>query len=202
MSDSANPWTAECHASLSFIISWSLLKFMFTELVMPFNHFILSQPLLCLLSVFPSIEIFSYELVLCIKWPKYWSFRISASNEFSEMISSRIDWFDISCCPRDFQESSPAPQFKSINSLSLSPPYGPTLTPVHDLHNYWKDQSLPIWTFVNKVMSLLCNKLSRFVTAFLPNNKCLLIFWLQSLSIVILETKKIKSVIVSTFICP
>ena len=174
---------------------------MFTELVMPSNHFILSHPLLCLLSVFPSIEMFSNELVLCIRWPKYWSFRISA-NEFSEMISSRIDWFDISCCPRDFQESSPAPQFESINSLSLSPLYGPTLTPVYDLHDYRKDHSLTILTFVSKVMFLLCNKLSRFVTAFLPNSRCLLIFWLQSLSTVILETKKIKSVIVSTFICP
>ena len=150
-------------------------------------------------SVFPGIEMFFNELVLCIRRPKYWSFRISASDEFSELISSRIGWFDISCCPGDFQEASPAPQFESINSLSLSPLYGPTLTPVHD---YPKDHSLTIWTFVSKVMFLLCNKLSSFVSAFLPNSRCLLIFWLQPLSTVILETKKTKSVIVSTFVCP
>ena len=99
------------------------------------------------------------------------------------------------CSPRDSQESSPTPQFKSINSLALSFPYNPTLTTVHD---YWKKTiALTRWTFAGKVMSLLFNMLSMLVIAFLPRNKCLLISWLQSQSAVILEPKKIKSVTVS-----
>ena len=121
---------------LSFTVSQSLLKLMFTESVMPFNHLILCQPLL-LPSIFPSIRIFSDELALCIRWPKYWSFSfsISPSNEYSGLISFRIDQFDLLS---ETQESSPAPQFKSINSLALSFVYSPTLTSIHD---YWKNQS-------------------------------------------------------------
>ena len=91
----ATPWTAACQASLSFTISWSLLRLMSIELVMPSSHLILCHPLLLLPSVFPSIMVFSNESVLCIRWPKYWSFSfsISPSNEYS--ISFRIDWFDL-----------------------------------------------------------------------------------------------------------
>ena len=95
-----------------------------------------------------------------------------------------------------FQASSPAPQFKSISSSALGLLYGPALTSVHD---YWKNHTLTIWIFVGKVMSLLYNMLSRFVIAFFPRSKFLLISWLQLPSRVILEPKKIKSVIVSTF---
>ena len=129
------PQTAACHTSLSFIISWSLLKLTSIELVMPSNHLILHHPLLPLLSSFPSIRVFSNELVLPITWPKYWSFT------FSIVLMNIQDLFPsgwtvlISLQPRDCQESSPTPQFKSINSLVLSFLYNPTLTSIHD---YWK----------------------------------------------------------------
>ena len=99
------------------------------------------------------------------------------------------------CSPRDSQESSPTPQFKSINSLALSFLYTPTLTCIHD---YWKNRSLSRRTFVGKVMSLLFNMLSRLVITLLPKSKCLLISWLQSPSAVILEPRKLKSATVST----
>ena len=93
----ATPWTAACQASLSFTISWSLLKLMSIESVMPSNHLILCRPLLLLPSIFLSIRVFSNEPVLGIRWPKYWSFSfsISPSNEHSELISFRTDWFDL-----------------------------------------------------------------------------------------------------------
>ena len=93
----ATPWIAACQACLSFTIYQSLLKLMSIESVMPSNHLILCHPLLFLPSIFPSVRVFSNESVLCIRWPKYWSFSfsISPSNEYSEMISVRIDWFDL-----------------------------------------------------------------------------------------------------------
>ena len=91
------PWTAACQASLSFTISCSLLKLMSIELVMSSSHLILCPPLLLLPSIFPSIRVFSNEWALCIRWPKYWSFSfsISPSNGYSELISFRIDWFHL-----------------------------------------------------------------------------------------------------------
>ena len=130
-------WTAACQTSLSFF-SRSLLTLMSIESTMPFNHLILCCPLLLLISIFPSIRAFSNELSLRIRWPKYWSFSfsISPSNEYSGLISFRIDWFDLlPCSPRDSQESFPTPQFKSIISLMLSLLYGPILTSVYA---YWK----------------------------------------------------------------
>ena len=93
----ATPWSAACQAFLSFTISWSLLKFMPIESVMPSNHLIFCRPLLFLPSIFPSIRVFSNESVLHIRWPKYWSFRfyISSSNEYSGLISFRMDWLDL-----------------------------------------------------------------------------------------------------------
>ena len=91
----ANPWTATHQASQSFTISQSLLKLMSIELVMPSNHLILCHPLLLLSSIFPSIRVFSNESVLCIRWPKSWSFSINPSNEYSGLISLRIDWLDL-----------------------------------------------------------------------------------------------------------
>ena len=132
------------------------------------------------------------ESVLHIRWPKYWSFSISPSFRTNFL----YDWLVwLPCWSRDSQESSPAPQFKSINSSTFSFLYSPTLTSIHD---YWKNHNLTRWTLVDKVISLLLNTLSRFVIAFLPMSKCLLISWLQSPSAVILEPKKIKSLTVST----
>ena len=135
----ATPWTSVCQASLFITNSWSLLKLMSIELVMPSNHFILCHPLLLLPSTFPSIRVFSNESVLHIRWPKYWtfSFNISPSNEYSGLISFRIDWFDLSV--QGTQESSPTPQFKSNNSLALNFLYSSTLTSIHD---HWKNHSL------------------------------------------------------------
>ena len=133
------PRTAACQTSLSITNSQSLLKLMSIELMMPSNHLILCPPLLLLPSIFPSIRVFSNESVH-IMWPKYWSFSfsISPSNEYPGLISFRIDWFDLFVVQRDSQESSPTPQFKSINSLALSFLYGLTLTFIHD---YWKNHS-------------------------------------------------------------
>ena len=130
-------WTAACQVSLSFTISWGLHKLTFFELVIPSNHLILCYPLL-LPSIFPSIRVFSYESVLRIRWPKYWSFifSISPSNEHS--IHPFRGWVWSPCSPRNSQESSPAPQVKNINSSVLSLIYGPALTSIHD---YWKNHS-------------------------------------------------------------
>ena len=149
------PWTAACQAFLSITNSWSLLKFMSTELVMPFNHLILCHLLLLPPSIFPSIRVFSNESVLHIRCPKYWSFSfsISPSNEYSGLISFRMDWF-VPCSPRDPQESPQTPQFKSINYSVLRFLYGPILTSIHD---YRKAILLTRWTFISNIMSLLFN---------------------------------------------
>ena len=135
----ATPWTAARQASLLIINSRSLLKLMSIETVMPSNHLILCHPLLLPPSIFPSIRGFSKELVLCIRWPKYWSFSfsISPSNEYSGLITFRIDWLDL-LAVQGTLKSSPTPQFKSINSSALSLLYSPTLTSIHD---YWKNHS-------------------------------------------------------------
>ena len=136
---SATPWTAAHQASWSITNSQSLPKLMSIELVMSSNHLIYCCPFLLLPSIFPSIRVFFNESVLLIRWPKYWSFNIniSPSNEHSGLIF-RIDWLDL-CSPRDSQESSPTPQFKSINSLTLSFLYSPALTSICD---HWKNYSL------------------------------------------------------------
>ena len=195
---SATVWTAALQASLSITNSRSLLKFMSIESVMPSNYLILCCPLISLPSIFPSIRVFSNESVLCIKWPKYWSFSfsISPSNEYSELISFRIDWFDLLLIQGTLK-SLPQYQFESISSSDAS--LGSAFLRVQLSHPYMttaKTIVLSIWTFVGKVTSLLFNMLSRFVIAFLPRSKCLFISWLQSLSTVMLEHKKIKSVTV------
>ena len=128
------PWTAACQACLSFTNSQSLLKLMSITSVMPYNHLILCHPLPLPPSIFPSIRVFTNESALHIRWQKYWSFSfsISPSNKFSELISLRSNWFDLLAVQRDPQESSPTPQFKSINSSVLSFLYSPTLTSIHD----------------------------------------------------------------------
>ena len=138
MSDSAIPWTVARQASLFISNFQSLLKLVSIELVMPSSHLILCHPLHLPSSIFPSIRVFSNESFLHIRWPKYWSFSfsISPSNEYSELVSFRMDWSP--CGPGDSQESSPTPQFKSINSSALNFLYSPTLTSIHD---YWKNHS-------------------------------------------------------------
>ena len=132
------PWTTAWWASLSFTVSWSLLKLMSIEWVMPSNHLILCHPLL-LPSIFPSIRVFSNESALCIRWPKYlsFSFSISPPSEYSGLISFKIDGFDL-LSVQGTLESSPAPQFQSIDSSVLNLLFGPTLTSVHD---YWKNRT-------------------------------------------------------------
>ena len=121
---------------LSITSSRSLLKLMSIESVMPSNHLIFCHPLLLLPSIFPSIRVFSNELVLHIIWPKYWSFSISPSSEYSGFISFSIDSFDLAV--QGALKSFPAPQLESLNSLELSLLYGPTLKSLHD---YWKNHS-------------------------------------------------------------
>ena len=125
----ATPWTATHQASLSITDSWSLLKLMSIESMMSSSHLILCHPLLLLSSIFPSIRVFSNESALRIRWPKYWSlnFNISPSNEYSTLISFRMDWLDL-LAVQGTQDSSQTPEFKSISSSALSFLYGPTLT--------------------------------------------------------------------------
>ena len=138
------PWTAGSQASLSITNSWSLLKLMSITMVMPSNHVTLCHPLLLLPSIFPSIRVFPNESVLRLRLPKYWSFSFSISpyNEYSGLISFRMDWLDLLAVQGTLESSlnhSFEPQFKSINSLALSFLYSPTLTSIHD---HWKNHSL------------------------------------------------------------
>ena len=187
----ATPWTAACQASLSINNSCSIPKFMSIESVMPSNYLILCHPLLFLPSIPPSIRVFSNESALRIKRPKYWSFSfsISPSNEYSGLISFRMDWFDLLAVQGTLKSLLPHHSSKAsilrhsaFFIVQLSHPYMTT----------GKTIPLTRWTFVGKVISLLFNKLSRLVITFLPRSKWLLISWLQSSSAVILETPKNK----------
>ena len=156
------PWTTAHQASLSFTISQSLFKLMSTESMMPSNHLILCHPLLLLPSIFPSIRVFTNESVFRIIWPEYWSFSfsISPSNEYSGLISFRIDWFDLLAMWGTFKilhqhHSSKASIFwhSAFFMIQLSQLYMTT----------GKTIALTMWTFVGKVIYLLFNMLSRFV---------------------------------------
>ena len=129
------PWTAARQASLSISNCRNPPKLMSIESVIPFSHLILCRPLLLLPSIFPSIRVFSNELALCIRWPKYWSlsFNISPSNKHPGLIPFMVDWLDL-LAVQGTLKSLLQPQFKSINSLALSLLYCPTLTLIHD---YW-----------------------------------------------------------------
>ena len=158
---------------------------------MPSNHLILCHPLLIMPSIFPSIRVFSNESALCIRWPKYWSFsfNICPSNEYLELISFRIDWFDLltgqGTLKHLLQHHSSKTlilQCSAFFIVQLSHPYTST----------GKTVALTTWTFVGKAMFLLFNMLSGLVITFLPRSEHLLISWLQSPSAVILEPKKYK----------
>ena len=164
---------------------------------MPFNHLILCCPLLLPPSIFPSIRVFSNELVLRIRWPKCWSFsfNICPSNEYSGLISFRMDWLHLLAVQGTLK--SLLQHYSSKASILQCSAF----FKVQLAHRYMatgKTIALIRWTFVGKVMSLLFNILSRFVIVFLPRSKRLLISWLQSPSAVILEPPKIKSDTVST----
>ena len=160
------------------------------DAIQPYH--LLLCPFLLLPSIFPSIRVFSNEFALCIRWQKYWSFSfsISSSNEYSGLIVYRIDWFELPAVQGTLKSllqhhSSKASvlHHSTFSLVLLSHPYVTT----------GKAIALTTWTFVGKVMSLLFNMLSSFVMALLPRSKPLLISWLQSLSVVILEPTKIKS---------
>ena len=185
----ATPWTAARQASLSPTISRSLPKVMSIASVMPSSHLILWRPPLLLPSIFPNIKDFSSESAVCIRWPKYWSFSfsISPSKEYSELISLKINWFDLLAVQGTLRTLSSTAirrhQFFNAPPSSWSSSYNPT----------WplgKTMALTMQTFVSRVISLLFKTLSRFVIAFLPRNKHLLISCLQSPSAVILEPKR------------
>ena len=166
------------------------------ESVMPSNHLILCHPLLLLPSIFPSIRVFSNESAVCIRWLKYWScsFSISPSNEHPGLISFRMDWLDLLTVQGTLKTllqhhgSKASILQHSAFFIVHSHPYMTT----------GKTIALTRWTFVDKIMSLLFNMLSRLVITFFPRRKQLLISWLRSPSVVILEPQKIKSDTVST----
>ena len=183
------PWTAACQASLSITNSWTLLKLVSIESVMPSNHLILCRPLLLPPSIFPSIRVFANETAVRIRWPEYWIFRfsISPSNEYSRLISFRMDWLGLLAVQGtlksilQYHSSKPSIlRHSAFFTVQLSHPYMTTR----------KTIALTRWIFVGKAMSLLFNMLSRLVVAFLPRSKHLLISWLQSPSALILEPKQ------------
>ena len=185
----ATPWTAARQASLSITNSQSSLKLMSNELVMPSKHLILHRPRLLLFWIFPSLRVFSHESLLHIRWPEFWSFSfsISPSNEYSGLISFRMNWLDLLAVQGTLRSllqhhSSKASilQYSAFFIVKLSHPYMTTR----------KTIPLTSWTFVRKVMSLVFNMLSRLVITFLPRSKPLLISWLQSPSALILEPPK------------
>ena len=182
------PWTVACQASLSVINAQSLLKLMSIESMMPFSHIILCRPLFLPPSIFPSIRVFSNQSVLRNMWPKYWSFsfNINPSNEYSGLISFRMDWLDLLAVQGTLKSllqhhSSKATILwhSAFFIVQLSHPYMTS----------GKTIALSRWTFVGKVF-LLFNMLSRLVITFLPRSKRLLISWLQSPPAVILEPRK------------
>ena len=173
----ATPWSAARQASLSITSSRSPPKLMCIESVMPSSHLILCCPLLLPPSVFPSIRVFSKDLALHIRWPKYWSLSIRPFSESSGLIFFRIDWFDLLAVQGTLKS------LLQHHSLKTSILWHSAFFMVQLSHPFMitgKTVALTIWTFVGKVMSLLFNTLSRFVTAFFPRKKGLLISWLQS----------------------
>ena len=164
------PWTAARQASLSIANSWRLLKLMFIESMMPSNHLILCCPLFLLPSLFPSIRVFSNESALRSRWPKYWSFsfNISSSNEYSGLISFRMDLLDLLAVQGTLKS------LLQHHSSKASILWCSAFLIVQLSHQYMttgKTIALTRWTFFGKVMSLLFNMLSRLVIAFLPRRK-------------------------------
>ena len=172
------PWTAACQAFLSINNSWSLLKLMSIELVMPSNHLILCCPLLLLPSVFPSIRVFSNEPVLCIRWPKYWSFSfsISPSNDYSGLFSFRMDWFDLLAVQGTLK--SLLQHHSSKATILWYPPFF-TVQPSHTYMTNGKTIALTRWTYVSKVIPLLFNMLSRRCDMYIMHDPVCTHVWAQ-----------------------
>ena len=175
MFDSLRPDGCSSQAFLSFTISWSLLKLMSFESVKPSNHLVLCLPFLLLPSIFPSIKVFSNELGPHIRWPKYWRFSISPSDEYSGLVSFSMDWFDLLAVKGTLKSllqhhSSKASILwcSAFFMIQLSQLYMTT----------GKTIALTIWTFGSKVLSLLFDMLSSFVISFPSRCECLLISWL------------------------
>ena len=191
----ATPWTAARQHSLSITNSWSLLKLISIVLVMPSNHLILCRPLLLPPSIFPSIRVFSGESVICVRWPKYWRFSISPSNEYSGLISFRMDWLDLLAVQGTLKSllqhhsSKASVRWRSLSSWCNSH--------IHKMTT-GKTIALTRWIFVGKVVSLLFICYLGWSQVFLQGAN-FLISWLQSPSAVILKPKKIKSVTISIF---
>ena len=184
----ATPWIAACQASLSIINSWSSPILWSIESVMPFSHLTLCCPLLLLPPIPPRFRVFSNESTLHMRWPKFQLYH----HSFQRTPKVDLLWNGLvgsPCSPRDSQESSPTPQFTSINSLELSFLYSPTLTFIHD---HWKNHSLD-QTDLCWQSNVSAFQYAKLVITFLPRSKCLLIWRLQSPSAVILEPPKIVS---------
>ena len=175
---------------MSITNSWSSLRLMSIESVMPSSHLILCRPLLLLPPIPPSIRVFSNESTLHIKWPKYWSFsfNISPSNEHPGLISFRMDWLGLLTVQGTLKSLL---QHHSSKVLILRCSAFFTVQLSHPYMTTGKTIALTRWTFVDKAMSLLLNMLSRLVITFLPRSKCLLTSWLQSPPAEILEPQKI-----------
>ena len=188
----ATPWNAACQVSLSFTISWSLLKFISIELMMPSTHFILCQPLLFLFLIFPSIRVFSNESAFPIRWPNYWSFSfsISPSNEYSGLISFRIDWLYLLAVQGTLKSLLQHHSSKA-SILQCSAFLMVQLSPVYEKPYLWLYPSL--WAKWCPCSLICCLK---FFIGFLPRSKCLN-FMAAVTIVVISEPKKIKSVILS-----
>ena len=171
------PWTSALQASLSLIISQSLPKFMSIALVMPPSHFILWCPLLLLPSVSSSIRDFSNESAILIRSPKYWgfSFSISPFKDYSELISFKIDWFDLLAVQGTLRSLL---QYHSLEESILQHSAFVTVQHSQPFITTGETIALTIWTFVGRVMCLFFSTLSRNVINFLPRSKCLLISWL------------------------
>ena len=180
----ATPWTVAHQASLSITNSWSLLKLMSIESVMPYSHLILCRHLLLPPSIFTSIRVFENESALHIRWPKYWSFSLSHSSEYSGLISFRMDWLDLLAVQGTLKSLL---QHHSSKALILWCSAFFTVQLSHPYMTTGKTIALTRRTFVGKVTSLLLNMLSRLVITFLPRSKRLLISWLQLPSAVILN---------------
>ena len=192
----ATLWTAAHQASLSITNSLSPPKPMSIESVIPSSHLILCHPILLLPSIFPSIRVFPHESALHIRWPKYWraNFSISLSKEYFRVNSFRVDWFDPLAVQGTLksllQHHSSKASILQLSAFFMAQLSNPCMTT-------GKTRALTTWIFFSKVVSLLLNTLSRLVIVFLPRSQLLLNSWLQLPSAVILESKKIKSIIVS-----
>ena len=192
-------WTTAGQASLSITNFRSLPKLRSIESMMPSIHLILCHPLLFLPSNFPSIRVFTNESALHIRWPKYWSFSISLSNEYSGLVSFRMNWLNLLVVQGTLKSLL---QYHSSKASVIQHSYFFVVQLSYTYMTTGKNLALTRWTFVGKVISLIFNMLSRLVLTFLPRSKCLLISWLQSPSAVIFSSVQFSCSVVSDSLQP